>query len=241
VKPVVAFCQDGSDPNGLLGDTFADSAELPGVTRLFLASYLGELRRSIQLNRNAGQPGAAVDHLVIFLSSPKDCEIHHSDVREVVRWWNQRVPSRADAFLSLSIGKDAASEIRASGSPQEIINERLPIADADIVLGMMWHRCGTPTETAPSGTIEEIRSALARQEEAGLPWVCFYRCDAPVNPNDIDHQQHARVRDFVGELEMRGLVKPFRSGDHLQQVIKADLEDIVPRVLHLKNTKRATL
>jgi hypothetical protein len=43
--------------------------------------------------------------------------------------------------------------------PQGLIDERMKIDEADVVIGIFWKRFGTPTSNAASGTEHELRRA----------------------------------------------------------------------------------
>ena len=53
--------------------------------------------------------------------------------------------------------------------PQGLIDERMEIGDADVVIGIFWKRFGTPTADAASGTEHELRRAWAAWREHGRP------------------------------------------------------------------------
>ncbi len=65
----------------------------------------------------------------------------------------------------------------------------------------MWKRCGTPTQHAPSGTVEEFRRACERRKQGHLPRVMFYFCEQMIPIPDQDElKQLADVVKFRDEL-----------------------------------------
>jgi hypothetical protein len=239
-KPLITFRQTGSGQNdaarqarSLFGARFSDVDELPGLVRRRVERFLGAIARQPESDVPTAPP--APGELVLFVSSPSDLERFHGVIREAVELLNQRRAARSEPFLSVRFGGDLPSEVRAKGgSPQGVINDRLPMASVDILIGMMWHRCGTPTATADSGTIEEVQNGLSLQASTGLPWVCFYRCDVEIPPREIDLDQQAKVNRFLDDLEHRGIVRAFKSQAELQLHIARDLPEIVPKVVKIK-------
>jgi hypothetical protein len=76
----------------------------------------------------------------------------------------------------------------------------------------MWKRCGTPTKTASSGTIEEYRRACEKRKQGGLPRVMFYFCDQPIPiPSKEELKQLEKVIEFRREVNEVGLTSNYPS------------------------------
>jgi hypothetical protein len=76
---------------------------------------------------------------------------------------------------------DARPGLHLEG-PQGLIDERMQMDDADVVVGIFWKRFGTPTGDADSGTEHELRRAWEAWREQGRPDVMVYFCKRPATP-----------------------------------------------------------
>jgi len=117
------------------------------------------------------------------------------------------------------------------GAPQEVINREIPV-DYDIFIGIMWKRVGTPTATAPSGTIEEFNRACEQRKRGSLPRIMFYFCDQPIPvPTSMELQQLAEVVKFRSQLASQGLTATYPShtefGDHVRGGLLRAIRDIL--------------
>lgn len=109
------------------------------------------------------------------------------------------------------------------GRPQEVINRQIPL-DYDIFVGVMWSRCGTPTETAPSGTVEEFRRAFERRKKGHLPRIMFYFCDQQIPIPDAEGlKQLAGVVEFRAELAKMGLTASYPSHAEFSEYVRGGL------------------
>ena len=117
------------------------------------------------------------------------------------------------------------------GAPQEVINREIP-ADYDIFIGIMWKRVGTPTATAPSGTIEEFNRACERRKQGSVPRIMFYFCDQPIPvPTGMELQQLAEAVKFRSQLASQGLTASYPShaefGNHVRGDLLRAIRDIL--------------
>ena len=94
--------------------------------------------------------------------------------------------------------------------PQGLIDERMHIAGADIVIGIFWKRFGTPTGDARSATEHELRLAWSAWRERGRPDVMLYFCQRPMFPADWGESlQLSEVMRFRQELPAEQLWWPY--------------------------------
>ena len=95
----------------------------------------------------------------MIVVSPGDVAAERDAVELVIDDLNRRVAPANGCQLSLWRWEtDARPGLHLEG-PQGLIDERMQIADADIVVGIFWKRFGTPTGDAQSGTEHELRKA----------------------------------------------------------------------------------
>jgi hypothetical protein len=89
----------------------------------------------------------------------------------------------------------------------------------DLVIAVFWTRLGTPTDTEPSGSVEEIR----RKRTQGAH-VFLYFAEQPIaNPMSVDPQQLQAVQDFRTEMEQQALIGTYDNGEGLSHKVQRDL------------------
>jgi hypothetical protein len=188
------------------------------------------------------QRQAAMRVIRVFVSSPGDVGEFRDIVEEVADELNATLGSLLNMSLRcLRWERDAAPRM---GRPQQTIVDQIHPDTADIFLGILWLRFGTPTgaEMEPgapygSGTEEEFDLAYESWRKRGSPKILFYRCTRP--PEDIaevDPGQLAGVNSFFEQFSADGrtpgLIRVFKSADNFRSFVKRDLllvlRDLVP-------------
>ena len=96
--------------------------------------------------------------------------------------------------------------------PQGLIDDKMRIEDADVVIGIFRTRFGTPTHESGSGTEHELRRAWASWQAGGLPEVMLYfseRKSRPPESSDDAAQQEQllRFREEIPEQQLYGTYK----------------------------------
>lgn len=103
----------------------------------------------------------AAEIVRVVVVSPGDAAAERKAVVSVVDELNRRVAPAQGCWLSVWRWEtDARPGLHLEG-PQGLIDERMAIGDADVVIGIFWKRFGTPTGDADSGTEHELRRAWA--------------------------------------------------------------------------------
>lgn len=109
----------------------------------------------------------------IFLASPGDVIEEReklaaltSEINDVLAYL---APERGLKLELLRYEVDAYPDY---GPPQDVVNRLIP-DDFDIFVGIMWKRCGTPTAGEESGTVEEYRRAVEREDRKARHHVLF--------------------------------------------------------------------
>src|SRR5258705_13069659 len=128
--------------------------------------------------------------LKVFVASPDDVAEERNALGKLLRDINDVLAYLApDRRLSLELVRYETHAYPDIGAPQEVINRQIPV-DYDIFIGIMWKRAGTPTATAPSGTIEEFNRACERRKQRYLPRILFSFCENPLTvPTTTDLAQ----------------------------------------------------
>ena len=166
----------------------------------------------------------AGNHIRIFLSSPSDVEVERERLAELVVEINDVLAYLAPEHgLKLELIRYEIDAYPEYGRPQEVVNRQLP-SDFEIFIGVMWRRCGTPTASQKSGTIEEYISAVERRKLTGKPVIMFYFCDKAVPfPTLEEIDQLKSVVEFKTEMQSNGLTQVYPSSDAFREYVRGDL------------------
>ena len=109
-----------------------------------------------------------------------------------------------------------------------MINKQIP-QDYDVFIAIFWSVLGTPTERAPSGTMEEFQLAKARHDsDPNSVKIMIYFKDAPLQPSQLDLDQLQRVQKFRSSLGEEGaLYRQFIDVDEFESLVRRHLEQYV--------------
>ena len=137
----------------------------------------------------------------MIVVSPGEVAAERDAVKLVVDDLNRRVAPANGCQLSLWRWEtDARPGLHLEG-PQGLIDERMEIADSDVVVGIFWKRFGTPTGDAQSGTEHELRKASDAWRQNGRPDVMVYFSQQPASPEtSTELEQWQRVLKFREQL-----------------------------------------
>ncbi len=134
--------------------------------------------------------------ITVLLASPGDVERERAAVRRAAEEVN-RTSGEGQGFHLVVKGWETHTR-PAAGRAQGNVNEQ--IGPTDIFLGIMWHRLGSPTGEAPSGTVEEYERARQRNVRSRAkrkPSVMFYfRSTLPRKSSAFDPDQYKAVQAF---------------------------------------------
>ena len=171
--------------------------------------------------------------LKVFVASPDDVAEERNALAKLLADINDVLAYLApEKALSLELVRYETHSYPDIGAPQEVINREIPV-DYDIFIGLMWKRAGTPTGTAPSGTIEEFNRACERRRQGAPPRIImFYFCDQPVPiPTATELEQLAEVVRFRSQLASQGLTARYPShadfSDHVRGGLLRAIRDIL--------------
>lgn len=106
----------------------------------------------------------------VFISSPGDCDREREALHRSINEYNRTSRASLDHEVYAFGPAELYPGIGAHG--QEVANRQL--TDYDIYVGLWRESMGTPTPSAPSGTVEELRSALERHHKTRRPWIMTY-------------------------------------------------------------------
>jgi hypothetical protein len=144
-----------------------------------------------------------VRKLDVLIASPGDAVEGRDATEKALHDWNGHRVDTDGIILRPRRWETDSVPISGRGDAQSVINRQL-VDEADIVIGIFYHRLGTLTPRAVSGTAEEIERAI----KAGKP-VHLYFSEKPL-PYKHDAKQFQALLQFRKRMESSGLVREFR-------------------------------
>lgn len=160
-------------------------------------------------------PFSAQIYALLF-SSPGDVSKDVEFAAGAVQRWNVIYGKEFGAnVMPLHWSTAAAAEFGVR--PQQSLNDQL-VEQADIVIALFWHRVGTDTGKAASGTVEEIEEAYRRGAQ-----VAVLRCVKPIAPTDVDHEQIEKLNAYLQSIRDRALILEYEDTDSLRQRVETIL------------------
>lgn len=119
----------------------------------------------------------------------------------IIRWTSIHV--ERDKIVLLPISWDTNSYPEHGAHPQKILNKQLG-GKSDMLIGIFGAKIGSPTDTALSGTIEEIEEHI----KAGKPVMVFFR-----QLNDFSHtssEELAKLESFKSNIKGSVLYREYK-------------------------------
>ncbi len=166
--------------------------------------------------------------LSIFVASPRDVSEERDRLESIIEEVNSTHARQTGIRLELLKWERDASPGFAEDA-QAVINAEIP-QDYDIFVGIFWHRIGTPTKRAKSGTIEEFYLAKARhdQDANSIRLMLYFKDAPPLTMNDFDPDQYKGVVDFRSQVSKAGgYYKVFVTPDDFTNAVRIDLTKLV--------------
>jgi hypothetical protein len=186
---------------------------------------------SDNIGANKEQPPAYTRTLRIVFVSPSDIEKECELIRTAVEIVNLHLGRFFGISFELYHWKDLPPGLY-EGGPQAKIDEYLKINQADVVIGAMWKKFGTPIDTGETPTEHEIREAHRCWLSARHPELMLYfNGDGVPNPTPTELDQLKLVRVFREEFLPRGLVADYSGPDGFKDRIQADLMNVMARAV----------
>ncbi len=151
----------------------------------------------------------------IAIASPGDVAAERDAVPRVFNRWNN---TNTYAILHPVMWESAAVPTLGD-HPQHILNQSI-IDKSDLLIAILWSKLGTPTPTANSGTVEEIREFI---KQKGPKRVMLYFCTRSL-PYDIDPAELARLHEFKSEIQSQGLYHEYETVDEFERDLYTHLD-----------------
>ena len=165
--------------------------------------------------------------LNVLIASPSDARSGRDAVQRELKKWNRERAGETGYVLNVQHWKISGVPLSGRGDPQSVINPSL-VDEADIVFAVFYHRLGTATGRAVSGTAEEIERSVAAGK---FVHVCFLD---RLPPFAHDENQFRALRKFREAMDKTGLVFGFNSESKLADIARRSINDDV-RTLRMRS------
>lgn len=157
--------------------------------------------------------------LEVMISTPGDTAEEVATVKDALHGWNaDRAPGAQTILLPRFWKTDSVPQLSASGG-QSVINSQL-VDKADVVIALFDSRLGQETDSAVSGTAEEIERAA----DAGKP-VHVYFSDEPIDRTKFDPAEFTRLEKFRNELQSKGPLGVYSGLNDLAYTVRSAVEN----------------
>jgi hypothetical protein len=160
----------------------------------------------------------------VAVASPGDVEKERDSVLRVFSRWNNNNDELA--FLN-AVMWEFSSVPTLGDHPQHLLNDQL-IDKSDILIAIFWSKLGTPTPTANSGTVEEIREFIKRKGP-GRVMLYFCRRDVPyelINPSEL-----SKLQEFKEQMRTQGLFHQYQHVEEFERDLYQHLDSKIERLL----------
>ena len=164
----------------------------------------------------------SVTEIAVLIASPNDLKDTRAFVRDTINTWNDNQGKDRTVRLAPRMWESHAAPVLGE-RPQGVINRQV-VDPSDIAVALLWHRFGTPTGEAASGTAEEIERLVEHGKH-----VSVYFCEAPYPP-DVDTAQLETLRAYRKSWEPRGLVWTYTTEGQLREQLLRHLTQHVDEI-----------
>lgn len=168
-----------------------------------------------------------VTKLKLFVASPGDVQKERDALARVIGELN--LTTAPDRNLVLEVVRWETHVHPGIGEdPQAVVNRQ--IETYDVFVGIFWHRVGTKTQRAESGTIEEFEMARDLHQQGRLKHLLLYFKTTPWMPSTEDEaEQMRRLLAFRKSISGSVLVKEFKSTRAIEQTLRTDLSYVLKK------------
>jgi hypothetical protein len=159
-----------------------------------------------------------------LLVSPSDVEEERRSLVSTIDGWNAQIGEMLGARINL-VRWETHSIPDISGTPQDILNRQI-VDKCDMALALFWSRAGTPTDSHPSGSVEEIERLLTRGAR-----IMVYFKNSAIPQQQLDIDQWKMLQEIKRQFRERGLLGTFDSTEDLNQQLILHVTPIVSEFL----------
>jgi len=168
--------------------------------------------------------------LRVFVASPSDVAEERQRVSRAIAELNRGIADEKGVYLEeVKWETHVAPDM---GRPQQVILDQ--IQPEDIFVGIMWHRFGTPTGEAQSGTEEEFELAYKTWKKSGgpqggRPRIMFYFCNRGVSLAVIrpEKDQFKKVLAFQSRIYQLGFASSYTEPEEFEAKLREHLTNVI--------------
>jgi hypothetical protein len=173
--------------------------------------------------------------LRVVVASPSDVQSERDAVSQVVDDLNRGIAPERKLLIELSRWETDAHPGFHPEGPQGLIDKKLRIQDCDVLVGIFWHRFGTPSMDAGSGTEHEFRVAYDAWKQSQKPEIMVYFKQRPYKPRSREEiDQWGLVLDFQNHFPKEGLWWPYTSTAVFKDLFRKHLEGFIRDTVPLR-------
>lgn len=162
----------------------------------------------------------------IIIASPSDIKTERDCIPRIFVRWNSA--HKAVHLEPLMVESGTVPEM--GDHPQHILNKQL-VEKGDLLIAIFWSKIGTPTPTAKSGTIEEIREFIKiRGPLKVMVYFCSRHIELP--PSELATEEIQTLKEFKEEMQTQCFYRDFANTDQFEARLYPDLDIKVPQLLN---------
>lgn len=140
----------------------------------------------------------------VLVASPSDVPKERKLVEDVINTWTKH-HGVAEGIVLIARGWESDVAPSLVAPAQDVINVKL-VDNCDMVVAIFNAKVGTKTSKAESGTAEEIQRMV---DKGAIAMVYF--SDRPLNRNQIDLEELARLEKFKANMRAKGYLGSYKS------------------------------
>lgn len=160
----------------------------------------------------------------IVLASPGGLEEERSIFDSAVAEINEGIAADRGLILAVTKWETNAYPGLAEDGAQGQIDPTLNIENCDLLVGIFGAHFGTPTKGEQSGTVYEIKKAIAAWEKKKKPQVWVYFKEGLLAPQTLSaFDQYGLVLKFKNDFSTKGLWWPFTSPYEFETLVRQHL------------------
>lgn len=152
----------------------------------------------------------------VFVASPSDIRHFAKSVVEAIHDWNY-LHSYVRKIIFMPVRWESNSAPELGQRAQGLINDRVA-NDCDVLIALFWHRLGTPTGEADSGTVEEIKNHVADKK----PAMVYFSSES--YPQNCDFDQAQKVKNYKKDCLKSGIAWEFGNEEELKRYVGSHLQ-----------------
>lgn len=152
------------------------------------------------------QSGSGHQPVRIVVASPSDVQQERELVNVVADELNAGIAHVLDVALEVTRWETDTFPAFDRAGPQGVVDQRLKIEDADVLVGIFHSRFGSASKDGKTGTEHEIGTAVDAWRAYGHPEVMLYYSTRPFTAKTAEEKkQRAQIAKFRDKLGSEGL------------------------------------